>query len=99
MSSAERRHSSYQHPVSPESNLPSRYSCRVKSTVRPPFSGSTICSIDLVTRFEDMNRLISAVKLRPVIDKVFPFDKAPEALEYLASQKHVGKIVVKVSKD
>ena len=46
-----------------------------------------------------MNRLISAVKLRPVIDKVFPFDKAPEALEYLASQKHVGKVVVKVSED
>ncbi|KAH9852962.1 NAD-P-binding protein [Lenzites betulinus] len=51
------------------------------------------------TQFEDMNRLISAVKLKPVVDKVFSFEKAREAYEYLTSQKHVGKVVIKVHKD
>ncbi|KAI9069903.1 NAD(P)-binding protein [Trametes sanguinea] len=49
--------------------------------------------------FEDMNRLIEAVKLRPVVDRVFSFEEAREAYEYMARQEHVGKVVVKVSKD
>ncbi|KAH9894770.1 NAD-P-binding protein [Cubamyces lactineus] len=51
------------------------------------------------TQFEDMNKLISTAKLKPVVDKVFRFEEAREAYEYLASQKHVGKIVIKVSED
>ncbi|KAI0362288.1 NAD-P-binding protein [Trametes cingulata] len=51
------------------------------------------------TQFEDMNRLISAVKLKPVVDKVFTFEEARQAYEYLESQKHVGKVVIKVSKE
>ena len=50
-------------------------------------------------RFEDMNRLIEAVQLHPVIDKVFDFEHPREAYEYLDSQQHVGKVVVRVSKD
>ncbi|KAI0651159.1 NAD-P-binding protein [Trametes meyenii] len=50
-------------------------------------------------QFEDMNRLISAVKLRPVVDKVFSFEDTRKAYEYQDSQQHVGKVVVKVSKD
>ncbi|KAF9812450.1 hypothetical protein IEO21_06212 [Rhodonia placenta] len=50
-------------------------------------------------QFEDMNRLITATSLRPVIGKVFKFEELREAYEYLDSQKHVGKVVVKVSKD
>ena len=50
-------------------------------------------------RFEDMNRLISVVKLRPVMDKVFDFEHLRESYEYLDSQQHVGKVIVKVSKD
>ena len=50
-------------------------------------------------RFEDMNRLISAVKLKPVVDKVFDFEHVRDAYEYQDSQQHVGKVVVKVSKD
>lgn len=46
-----------------------------------------------------MNRLITATSLRPVIGKVFKFEELREAYEYLDSQKHVGKVVVKVSKD
>lgn len=46
-----------------------------------------------------MNRLISANKLKPVVDKVFPFSKAKDAYAYLQSQKHVGKIVIRVSEN
>ncbi|KAI0673129.1 NAD-P-binding protein [Trametes maxima] len=51
------------------------------------------------SQFEDMNRLISAVKLRPVVDKVFSFEDTRKAYEYQESQQHVGKVVIKVSKD
>ncbi|RPD77235.1 NAD(P)-binding protein [Lentinus tigrinus ALCF2SS1-7] len=51
------------------------------------------------TQFEDMNRLLSAVKLKPVVDKVFDFEHVQEAYEYQWSQHHVGKVVVKVSKN
>ncbi len=44
--------------------------------------------------FEDMNRAISAGGLKPVIDKVFKADQIVEALEYMESGKHFGKIVL-----
>ena len=46
--------------------------------------------------FERMNRAISQHGLRPVIDRTFQFDEAREALHYLESGKHLGKIVIKV---
>jgi NADPH:quinone reductase-like Zn-dependent oxidoreductase len=48
------------------------------------------------TMFESMNRAITASQLRPVIDRVFDFDHAPQALEYLESAAHFGKIVIKI---
>ena len=47
--------------------------------------------------FEEMNRAITLHQLRPVIDRVFPFDEAVDALSYLESGAHFGKIVVRVS--
>jgi NADPH:quinone reductase-like Zn-dependent oxidoreductase len=44
--------------------------------------------------FEDMNHAIAANNLKPVIDKVFPFDAAKEAYRHLKSQQHFGKIVI-----
>jgi NADPH:quinone reductase-like Zn-dependent oxidoreductase len=46
--------------------------------------------------FESMNRAIAQNGLRPVIDRVFPFEQAREAMHYLESGKHFGKIVIKV---
>jgi NADPH:quinone reductase-like Zn-dependent oxidoreductase len=46
--------------------------------------------------FEAMNRAISANKLRPVIDRVFGFDKAIAALKHQESGAHFGKVVVRV---
>ncbi|KLO17732.1 NAD-P-binding protein [Schizopora paradoxa] len=48
------------------------------------------------SKFEDMNRLFEAKKIRPVIDKVFPFEKVPQAFAYVQAQKQVGKVVIKL---
>jgi NADPH:quinone reductase-like Zn-dependent oxidoreductase len=44
--------------------------------------------------FEAMNRAIDLHKLRPVIDRVFPFSEAREAYLYFAERKHMGKVVI-----
>jgi NADPH:quinone reductase-like Zn-dependent oxidoreductase len=45
--------------------------------------------------FEAMNRAIALHGLRPVVDRVFPFEEAPAALEYLESGSHFGKIAIR----
>lgn len=49
-----------------------------------------------VAMFEAMNRAITVNQIRPVIDRVFPFAEARQAYEHLISQKHLGKIVIRV---
>jgi NADPH:quinone reductase-like Zn-dependent oxidoreductase len=44
----------------------------------------------------EIGELLKAGRIRPVIDKVFPFEQAKEALEYLAQGRSRGKVVVKV---
>lgn len=46
--------------------------------------------------FEAMNDCISENKLKPVVDKVFEFSKAKEALKTMESASHFGKIVVRI---
>jgi NADPH:quinone reductase-like Zn-dependent oxidoreductase len=46
--------------------------------------------------FEAMNRAIALHQLRPVVDRVFPFDQACEALRYMETGRHFGKICVRV---
>ncbi len=46
--------------------------------------------------FEAMNRAIGLHGLRPVIDKVFPFAEAREALYYMEGAAHFGKIVISI---
>jgi NADPH:quinone reductase-like Zn-dependent oxidoreductase len=53
-------------------------------------------SVGSMQMFEAMNRAISASGLRPVIDKVFPFDAAPAAYRHLQSAQHFGKVVIRV---
>ncbi|EIW80617.1 alcohol dehydrogenase protein [Coniophora puteana RWD-64-598 SS2] len=55
--------------------------------------------IGSVAQFEAMNRLIEARDIHPIVDKVFPFEEAIDAYAYLDSQKHVGKVVIRVSKN
>ncbi|MGH9572101.1 MAG: zinc-dependent alcohol dehydrogenase family protein [Candidatus Acidiferrales bacterium] len=47
--------------------------------------------------FEAMIRAITANKLKPVIDRTFPFEQAREALRYMESARHFGKIVIRVA--
>jgi NADPH:quinone reductase-like Zn-dependent oxidoreductase len=46
--------------------------------------------------FEAMNRAITISQLHPIIDRVFEFDEAPQALKHLESGAHFGKIVIHV---
>ncbi len=46
--------------------------------------------------FETMNKCISENNLKPVVDQVFEFSEAREALKTMESASHFGKIVVKV---
>lgn len=46
--------------------------------------------------FEAMNRTIVWHPLRPVIDKIFSLDEARDAYRHLESQKHVGKVVIRL---
>ncbi|MFH8385287.1 NAD(P)-dependent alcohol dehydrogenase [Kitasatospora sp. NPDC018058] len=44
--------------------------------------------------FEAMARTIALHRVRPVIDRAFPFSDAPAAYRYLASGSHFGKVVI-----
>ena len=44
--------------------------------------------------FEAMNRAIAENRMRPVIDRVFPWRDFAEALRYLGEGRHFGKIVL-----
>jgi NADPH:quinone reductase-like Zn-dependent oxidoreductase len=46
--------------------------------------------------FEAMNRLIALYEMHPVVDRVFAFEEAPRAFEYMASGSHFGKICIKL---
>jgi NADPH:quinone reductase-like Zn-dependent oxidoreductase len=45
--------------------------------------------------FEAMNRAIALHRLRPVVDRVFHFNEVREALHYLESGAHFGKIAIR----
>jgi len=44
----------------------------------------------------EIGELLKAGRIRPVIDKVFPFDQAKEALVYLEKGRAKGKVVVQI---
>jgi len=58
--------------------------------------GMTLGSISVGSRadFETMNRAIALHQLRPVIDRVFPFEQALGAYRHFESRAHFGKVVI-----
>jgi NADPH:quinone reductase-like Zn-dependent oxidoreductase len=48
-------------------------------------------------RFEEMLSVYKDKQIHPVIDKIFKFEEAKEALQYLYAGGHFGKVVVKIS--
>jgi NADPH:quinone reductase-like Zn-dependent oxidoreductase len=53
-------------------------------------------SVGSMQMFEAMGRAIAASGIKPVLDKVFPFDEAQAAYRHMASGVHFGKIVIRV---
>jgi NADPH:quinone reductase-like Zn-dependent oxidoreductase len=45
--------------------------------------------------FEDMNSAIEVNRMRPVIGRIFAFEELTEALKYMETGSHFGKIVLK----
>jgi len=49
------------------------------------------------TTFEDMLKGIEVAKLKPVIDKVFEFDQSRDAMTYMQTGAHFGKVVIRIN--
>ncbi|KZV63844.1 NAD-P-binding protein [Peniophora sp. CONT] len=49
--------------------------------------------------FEKLLRFAEFSQIRPRIDRIFAFEKAVEAFQYLKSGQHFGKVVIHVSSD
>ena len=49
-----------------------------------------------ITMFNRMNLAIEKNKIKPVIDKVFKFENAPDAFAYMAKGNHFGKICITI---
>lgn len=47
-------------------------------------------------QLSEIGHLLEAERIHPVIDKVFPFEQAKEALEYVAQGRSRGKVVVQM---
>lgn len=46
--------------------------------------------------FEEMNRAIAVNRVKPVIDRVFPFEEAKQAFTHHASGQFMGKVVIQM---
>jgi NADPH:quinone reductase-like Zn-dependent oxidoreductase len=46
--------------------------------------------------FEELVAAFALHAVRPVVDRVFPFEEAPAAFAHLASGAHFGKVCVRV---
>lgn len=47
-------------------------------------------------QLEEITRLIEAGHIRPVVDRIFPFEETKQALEYVEAGRTKGKVVIKV---
>jgi NADPH:quinone reductase-like Zn-dependent oxidoreductase len=42
----------------------------------------------------DLSRAVGTLGIRPVVDRVFPFDEAPAAFAWMDGRQHVGKVTI-----
>ncbi|OZB93686.1 NAD(P)-dependent alcohol dehydrogenase [Paenibacillus sp. XY044] len=56
-------------------------------TLRPIMTGSR-------NQFEEMNQFIAEHRIKPVIDRIFPFEEAKEAYDYYMNSRSFGKVVI-----
>jgi NADPH:quinone reductase-like Zn-dependent oxidoreductase len=62
------------------------------------FKGGAIHGVYVGDRamFLEMNRAIEANGIKPVVDRVFPFEQAIDAFKYQASGRMTGKVVIRI---
>ena len=48
------------------------------------------------SQLREITRLVDAGVIRPVVDRVFPFESTNEAMAYVEAGRAKGKVVVKV---
>ncbi len=63
------------------------------------FSGKKITSSNMRKRpedYEEIERLFSEKKLKPLIENTFPLEKAAEAFEYAEKRKPRGKVIITI---
>jgi NADPH:quinone reductase-like Zn-dependent oxidoreductase len=48
-------------------------------------------------RFEEMLELYAQKQIKPVVERVFAFEEAKEALQYVYNGSHFGKVVIKIA--
>jgi NADPH:quinone reductase-like Zn-dependent oxidoreductase len=46
------------------------------------------------TQLDEITKLIDADILRPVVDRAYPFDEAPQALGHVEGGRTKGKVVI-----
>ena len=49
-----------------------------------------------IASFESLVRFLNATKIKPVIDRIFPFDQTRAAYDYMQSGAHFGKVVIAI---
>jgi NADPH:quinone reductase-like Zn-dependent oxidoreductase len=65
------------------------------SALRSAFANLRFVAVGNRAQFVAMNRAIEVNRLKPVIDRVFPFAKAADAFRYYQTGQFFGKIVIK----
>jgi D-arabinose 1-dehydrogenase-like Zn-dependent alcohol dehydrogenase len=48
---------------------------------------------------EDLQAMVNAIatnRMKPVIDRTFPFDQVKQAFSYMASGAHFGKVAISI---
>jgi len=53
-------------------------------------------TVGSVTMFEALNRMLARTRVVPVVDEVFPLERASAALSKMAAATHYGKIVIRI---
>ena len=70
-----------------------RTTIAIDGSAQPRLQGVTVGSVD------DLQAMCDAIdinEMRPVIDKMFPFDQVAEAFRHMASGAHFGKVAIAV---
>jgi NADPH:quinone reductase-like Zn-dependent oxidoreductase len=65
------------------------------AALRSAFATLQFVAVGSRAQFVAMNRAIEVNRLKPVIDRVFPFEEAVDAFRYYQAGKFFGKIVIK----